>query len=84
MALTQGFKFKGISVDSAYLRVSMVTILPGNTSMEFHVSLSAGPQEIPFDSVGMSCFYDIDGANPVEQAYAYVKSLPEYQEAIDC
>jgi hypothetical protein len=28
--------------------------------------------------------YDINGANPLAQAYAYVKALPEFASATDC
>ena len=31
-----------------------------------------------------SCVYDIDGTNPIAQAYEYLKKLPEFVNAQDC
>ncbi|QTD91751.1 hypothetical protein [Burkholderia anthina] len=32
---------------------------------------------------GYMCAYDMDGDNPIKQAYEYLKTLPEFQGAID-
>jgi hypothetical protein len=31
-----------------------------------------------------SCVYELDAANPLAQAYAYLKTLPEFVGAEDC
>lgn len=28
--------------------------------------------------------HDIDGPNPIKQAYLYLKTLPEFADAVDC
>jgi hypothetical protein len=30
------------------------------------------------------CPYDIEGDNPIKQAYEHLKTLPEFEGAIDC
>jgi len=28
--------------------------------------------------------YDLDGENPIKQAYIHLKTLPEFADAVDC
>ncbi len=37
-----------------------------------------------FDKIVYVTSYNIDGENPFKQAYEYIKTLPEYADAIDC
>jgi len=30
------------------------------------------------------CSYDINGENPIKQAYLHLKTLPEFADAVDC
>ena len=74
----------GIVVEDAYLRVDSVCITDKH-AMQFivHAYKDAG-QRHPFWHVQMSCPYDIDGENPVRQAYIHLKTLPEFAGATDC
>jgi hypothetical protein len=37
-----------------------------------------------FNDVQMSCDYDIEGDNPIRQAYIFLKLQPEFANAEDC
>lgn len=37
----------------------------------------------PFSSIPYRCAYSLTGANPIEQAYVYLKTLPEFSGAAD-
>lgn len=84
MALTMKVDFKGIQVEAAYIRVSMPTILPGNTSMEFQISYMSGPVAVPFAGSSGVCEYDLEGGNPIKQAYEYLRLQPEFEGCTDC
>jgi hypothetical protein len=85
MALTMTVEFRGITVSSACIRVTSVSVLPGLTSMSFGIVFSASSGDDPFDARTVSnAPYDIDGPNPIAQAYAYLKTLPEFAGAEDC
>lgn len=74
----------GIEVLNAYHRVEHVHI-DSKTSISFHLKSYK-------DASGLPCFherivvadYDISGGNPIAQAYANLKTLPEFSGAVDC
>ncbi len=87
----------GFVADSAYHRVENIRINP-KQAYEFEGS-SSGPvfmmafslrsykqsEGFPFfDESQHSCAYDINGSNPIAQAYDYLKKLPEFAGAQDC
>jgi len=37
-----------------------------------------------FNETRTGAEYDMDGANPIAQAYAHLKTLPEFADAVDC
>jgi hypothetical protein len=84
MALKKTVEFKGLTVTDAYNRVSALTILPGNTRMEFGVFAMANPESAPFFSFSEEAEYDIEGDNPIKQAYEHLKALDRFQGAEDC
>lgn len=84
MAVRKTLDFKGITGICAYIRVSGVTILAGNTLMQFRVNSMVEPDMEPFDSVEESCSYLLEGGNPVRQAYDHLKTLEKYAGAEDC
>lgn len=84
MALSKTIVFKGIVVRNAYIRITPVTISPGNSSMEFRIGFLSGPEADVFDSVINKCPYSLLGENPLKQAYAYLKTTAEFSDAEDC
>jgi hypothetical protein len=37
-----------------------------------------------FSDVSFESAYNIDGANPIKQSYEFLKTLPEFADAVDC
>jgi hypothetical protein len=74
----------GITVVDSYCRVEGVTLASKNT-LQFWVRSYAASSDVPFFSEkAVFCSYDIDGPNPIKQAYEHLKTLPEFADAIDC
>lgn len=84
MALKKTVEFKGLAVVDAYIRVSMLTILPGNTRMEFGVHTMANAESAPLFSFSEEADYDLIGGNPISQAYIHLKILEQFEGAEDC
>ena len=72
----------GFDVPSAYQRVENVKLR--KTTMEFQVSVYSDVAKNAFTHKSYACAYDLDGANPIAQAYAHLKTLPEFSGATDC
>jgi hypothetical protein len=91
MALQQALTYKSISLPSAYFRVVRPSVDPGKTTMSFGLwpyptqdaasddANMLGAAAVTFNDVA----YDVTGANIFEQAYVYLKTLPEYANATD-
>jgi hypothetical protein len=72
----------GFDVANAYQRVESMKLK--KASMEFQVAVYSDVTKNAFNHKNYSCEYDIDGANPIAQAYAHLKTLPEFAGAVDC
>lgn len=72
----------GIDVPQAYWRVEQVTV--GKAEMQFLLRVYNDPSFAFFGEESRTAPYKIDGANPIEQAYEHLKTLPEFAGAIDC
>lgn len=73
----------GINVQDAYHRVESVS-LQSKEAIGFHVRSYVNADSTSFESKMFACKYDLNGANPIKQAYDHVKTLPEFSGAIDC
>ena len=84
MALSQTLTTRSgfVSKDS-YISISSIKKLD-KVSMNFSVNFRKDKESEPFNSKDFFCAYDIQGNNPIYQAYAYLKTLPEFAGAIDC
>lgn len=71
-----------VAID-AYHRIENVTVVDKN-KINFHVRLYVDKNKPFFDEAVFISVYDIDGANPIKQAYDYIKTLPEFEGATDC
>ena len=87
MALSKNYSFKtkysiDAIVDSCYIKVNST-----HTTKSFGTALvqffpndkSSVLEELPYQFV-----YDINGENPIKQAYLHLKTLPEFATATDC
>lgn len=85
MALKKNFTTDaGIELADAYIRVEHLLIQNKN-HLSYRVRVYATDEaKFSIDETHLSCSYDINGKNPIAQAYAHVKSLPEFADAVDC
>lgn len=84
MAIKNTVSFKGLPAVDAYIRASSTTIHEGNNRMSFMVHYSATADDSAFDVAVEECAYDLQGANPLVQAYEYLKTLSGFVGSIDC
>lgn len=73
----------GIEVVDAYFR-AVNFIFDSKTKMTFNVECFADPEMRPLTQDQYSCTYNLSGGNPHTQAYNYLKTLPEFEGAVDC
>ncbi|WP_036986291.1 hypothetical protein [Pseudogulbenkiania sp. MAI-1] len=72
----------GLSVVDAYHRVEYAEV--SKDQLRFQVRAYASVDFPACHDARYVCPYLLDGANPLIQAYEYLKSLPEYAGAVDC
>lgn len=68
--------------ENAYIKVE--TVKMDKSFADAHVSIKDQKDGALLKSENHSFAVDLAGANPITQAYNYLKSLPEYQGAMDC
>jgi len=74
---------QGFEATNAYHRVESISLIT-NASMTFRVRAYKDVSFPAFGDDGFMCAYDINGENPVRQAYLHLKTLPEFAIATDC
>jgi hypothetical protein len=82
MALSMSVTHRDVPVANAYCRVRSVVV--NKTSMTFDVTWAATSSAIPLLMTEYASTYDLFGDNPIRQAYLYLKTLPEFANAVDC
>lgn len=84
MALKVDIDFKGIQVSAAHITVDSPSISSDKEFLRFIASYRGSEGDLIFDQRTFEGPYDLDGSNPFEQAYDYLKNLPEFADATDC
>lgn len=84
MALKVDIDFKGVPVFGAYAEVSHTGFSASKDEHYFTLIYRASEGAPELHAHGYAAPYELEGANPFEQAYAYLKSLPEFEGATDC
>ena len=85
MALQKNIELNtGIKVNNAYLRIDSVTINQKQNINFFLKSYVSNESNLSFYDQEFTTTYNIDGENPIKQAYLYLKTLPEFADAVDC
>jgi len=74
---------QGFEVINAYHRVQGLYLVT-NQNITFQVCVYKDIKYPPFAENNYSCAYDINGDNPIKQAYEYLKTLPKFANATDC
>jgi|LakMenEpi03Aug12_release.lakeMendotaPanAssembly.Ray.scaffolds.fasta_scaffold374178_3 hypothetical protein len=85
MALKKTTKtHQGFDAIDAYHRVENLSLI-NKTRMFFQVKSYKDNEGLPsFSDVAYESVYNLQGPNPIAQAYAHLKTLPEFLEATDC
>ena len=73
----------GFTVADAYHRVEDATII-GKTKMNFSLKVYKDSTKEAFQSSSFACAYDLEGGNPIKQAYEHLKTLPEFTGVENC
>lgn len=74
---------QGFIAENAYHKVSEVKI-SGKVLLDYLVTSHKTRDSQPFNGKQFSCGYSLDGDNPIAQAYAHLRTIPEFAEAVDC
>jgi hypothetical protein len=74
---------QGFEAIDAYHRVEGLCFV-NNQKISFHVRTYKDKAFPAFADNSYSCAYDINGENPIKQAYLHLKTLPEFATATDC
>lgn len=82
MAIIKSVIKNGVSIPNAYIKIANMR---GDKNRVFYnLDFSASVSHDPIYSVTHDFTPDLDGDNFIKQAYAHLKSLPEYSGAVDC
>jgi hypothetical protein len=71
----------GFTANGTYSRVENIQLT--KVSMSFNLRHYKEINLPFFEEDVISCSYDIDGDNPIAQAYEYLKTLDEFKDAKD-
>ncbi len=68
-------------IENAYIRVDRSEVTKNTMSTEVGIYESADGKKLKVSFYGSS--YNLDGDNPIKQAYQHIKTLPEFTGATD-
>ena len=74
----------GLEAPQAYHRVETLHVSTKNKMDFFIRSYANKDQQNWFAEKQYESEYDINGKNPIQQAYLHLKKQPEWSDAIDC
>lgn len=77
------------TIPDAYIRVDALIIkrkhpATGERLVETSVSISKDEKSSPLEQRGHFFALDLSGVNPLEQAYRFLRTMPDYENATDC
>jgi hypothetical protein len=72
----------GLVVENLYARVGTIEV-SNKDSLYYGVEYFKDSDKEALMSSSYSCVYNIEGDNPIKQAYEYLKTLPEFADAVD-
>lgn len=73
----------GINLEDAYCRVDNI-VINNKTDMSFLVNVYADKTAKQIQTFTFKCSYVFSGNNPIAQAYEHLKTLKEFDGAVDC
>jgi hypothetical protein len=84
MAIQSSVKTEfGLELPAAYIRISS-TATTGKDVLVFTAGMFADSNHPAITQRQYTCPLDLNGPNPIKQAYLHLKSLPEFAGATDC
>ena len=84
MALKKTFTLEnGLVANNAYIRVTNISITNKQHAVA-NLSFGVDETSMPFQHKTIPFAYDLQGDNAWVQAYTHIKTLPEYEDALDC
>lgn len=81
MPLCKTVNFKGITVVNALIVVSQFS--GDKNKLQFTVTYHKDAEKEAFDAKNFETSLDLNGGNPLKQAYDFLKLQPEFEGAID-
>ena len=85
MALKKTVNFNGIDVVDAYHRVESVRTSGKAMCVAEVKSYAPNASGLPFASSQFACPYDMTSdSNVFKQSYKHIKTLPQFENSIDC
>jgi hypothetical protein len=83
MALQKNIEtIQGLNVSDAYIRVESISL--SKNLMHINIKTYVSVEKPCLSAEVFSCAYSLEGQNPFQQAYEYLKTLPEFSGATDC
>lgn len=81
MALLINWKFKGLTLEGAYVRIVSPMIGPSKDRISFGVHYHVDPAEEVLHAETREAPYSLQGGNPFEQAYDFLLAQEEFAGA---
>jgi hypothetical protein len=81
ISLTDNFG-ESITFVDAYVKVAQASATKDTCVVTYKILRSQGGQELEQRFADFSL--DLEGLNPIKQAYLHLKTLPEFSDATDC
>ncbi|HCQ7309363.1 hypothetical protein ACX803_18495 [Klebsiella pneumoniae] len=81
--LKMTFNFNGVTVTDGVLNVIEPSISTDQTTLNFGLAYRVSESDPLLNSETYSCPYDLTGADPFAQAYNYIKSLSQFNDAVE-
>ena len=82
MAISKDIVVRGVSIPGAYIRIGQ--FVGDKATVGYEVQFCAAKGSPVFDTQRQVFTHQLSGASILEQAYAHLKSLPEFASATDC
>jgi hypothetical protein len=79
--LTDNFGIQ-VEIPNAYIKVSNATCSKGASSYYVEIRTEANGRLV--NKLMKEFTYDLDGENAIKQAYLNLKTIPDFNNAIDC
>jgi hypothetical protein len=74
----------GLQAANSWIRVSSVNVINKTQAQATINYYASETSDIAYQTKNIDFFYSLSGANVFSQAYHHLKTLPEFDGAVDC